>query len=507
MIKKITAFFCKHYKWTALLLGLISAAGFAPVYAVWATVGTLVAVFFLTESAQSFRQVAAIGYWYGFGMFAAGFYWIGNALLIDTETFGWLYPIVLLGTGTFFGLFTVIPFMAWHYFSGLWRKVSGFAASWVLLEWIRSFILTGFPWNLLGSIFSIRPIFMQTASLWGVYGLSFFAVLLSGGLYLFLRGYKSGIAVFLGILLFMAGFGFWRMANYDARPGDIRVRLVQPSIPQQMKWDRRALEDNFETYIRMSRLRPADGIDFVVWGETAVPFDLDRDWYHLDKIREAVPSQGYLITGMVRFDGKKAYNSLYVFNPAGNVEGLYDKSHLVPFGEYIPLRRYLPEWIRPVAANVADFGTGKKYKNIQISTYPAFGALICYEIIFPGEVTGRTNRPSWLVVLTNDGWYGNSTGPYQHLAAAQMRAVEEGLTIVRSANSGISAVIDPLGRIVGKLPLNVKGILDVSLPYNLELQTCYGKHKNAFFVCFIILILWISYIYEKLIKRFCAKNS
>ena len=507
MIKKTTEFFYKHYKWTALLLGLISAAGFAPVYAVWATVGTLAAVFFLTDAAQNFRQAAAIGYWYGFGMFAAGFYWIGNALLVDAETFGWLYPIVLLGAGAFFGLFTVIPFMVWHYFSGLWQKVSGFACSWVLLEWIRSFILTGFPWNPLGSVFVFEPMFMQTASLWGVYGLSFLAAFLSGGVYMFLRGHKSGMVVFFCIMLFMAGFGFWRITNFDARPGDIKVRLVQPSIPQQMKWDRQVLEDNFETYIRMSRMQPADEIDFIVWGETAVPFDLDRDWHHLNKIMEAVPPQGYLITGMVRFDGKKAYNSLYVFNPDGGVEGVYDKSHLVPFGEYIPLRNYLPEWIKPVAANVSDFGAGKKYKNIEVAAYPAFGALICYEIIFPGEVTGRTNRPSWLVVLTNDGWYGNSAGPYQHLAAAQMRAVEEGLTIVRSANSGISAVIDPLGRIVGSLPLNAKGFLDVSLPRNLELQTSYGKNKNIYVISFIVLILCVLCIYERLIKQYCAKNS
>ena len=173
----------------------------------------------------------------------------------------------------------------------------------------------------------------------------------------------------------------------------------------------------------------------------------------------------------------------------------------------IPLRNYLPEWIKPVAANVSDFGAGKKYKNIEVAAYPAFGALICYEIIFPGEVTGRTNRPSWLVVLTNDGWYGDSAGPYQHLAAAQMRAVEEGLTIVRSANSGISAVIDPLGRIVGSLPLNAKGFLDVSLPRNLELQTSYGKNKNIYVISFIVLILGVLCVYERLIKQYCAKNS
>lgn len=502
-------FFIKHRKTTALTLGAAAAFGFAPTYAVLLTLCSLFAAFVVADKMQNLRQAAAFGYWYGFGMFAVGFYWIGNALLIDAATFGWLYPIVLFGAGAFFGLFTIVPFMVWHQFSasGTWQKIVAFAAAWVLTEWVRSFILTGFPWNPLGSVFAFEPMFMQTASLWGVYGLSFLAAFLSGSLYLYYFGRKSGGVLFLVVLSLMLGFGFWRVGQYKPYPGDIKVRLVQPSIPQQMKWNRQALEENFAAYIKMSRQKPLTDIDFVVWGETAIPFDLDRDWRHLQQLREAVPPQGYLIGGMVRFDDEKAYNSLYVFNPDGGVEGVYDKSHLVPFGEYIPLRNYLPEWIKPVAANVSDFGVGKKYKNIEIGGYPAFGALICYEIIFPGEVTGRTNRPSWLVVLTNDGWYGNSAGPYQHLAAAQMRAVEEGLTIVRSANSGISAVIDPLGRIIGSLPLNAKGFLDVSLPYNLELQTLYGKNKNIYVISFIVLILGVLCIYERLIKQYCAKNS
>lgn len=502
-------FFIKHRKTTALTLGAAAAFGFAPTYAVLLTLCSLFAAFVVADKMQNLRQAAAFGYWYGFGMFAVGFYWIGNALLIDAATFGWLYPIVLFGAGAFFGLFTIVPFMVWHQFSasGTWQKIVAFAAAWVLTEWVRSFILTGFPWNPLGSVFAFEPMFMQTASLWGVYGLSFLAAFLSGSLYLYYFGRKSGGVLFLVVLSLMLGFGFWRVGQYKPYPGDIKVRLVQPSIPQQMKWDRQALEENFAAYIKMSRQKPLTDIDFVVWGETAIPFDLDRDWRHLQQLREAVPPQGYLIGGMVRFDDEKAYNSLYVFNPDGGVEGVYDKSHLVPFGEYIPLRNYLPEWIKPVAANVSDFGVGKKYKNIEVAAYPAFGALICYEIIFPGEVTGRTNRPSWLVVLTNDGWYGDSAGPYQHLAAAQMRAVEEGLTIVRSANSGISAVIDPLGRIIGSLPLNAKGFLDVSLPYNLELQTLYGKNKNIYVISFIVLILGVLCIYERLIKQYCAKNS
>lgn len=502
-------FFIKHRKTTALVLGLAAAFGFAPSYAVLVTLCSLLAVFVLTDKMQNLRQAAAIGYWYGFGMFAAGFYWIGNALLIDVAAFGWLYPFALFGAGAFFGLFTIVPFMLWHQFSalGVWHKIVAFAAAWVLMEWVRSFILTGFPWNPLGSVFAFHPVWMQTASLWGVYGLSFLAVCLAGSLYLYYFGRKSGGVLFLVVLSLMLGFGFWRVGQYKPYPGEITVRLVQPAIPQQMKWKRGILEENFATYIEMSRQKPLTDIDFVIWGETAIPFDLDRDWRHLQQLREAVPPQGYLIGGMVRFDDEKAYNSLYVFNEEGGVEGFYDKSHLVPFGEYIPLRKYLPNWIKPVAANMADFGAGKKYKNIKIGDYPIFGALICYEIIFPGEVVNPNERPSWLVVLSNDGWYGNSTGPHQHLAAAQMRAVEEGVTVVRSANSGISAVINPVGQVVASLPLNEEGILDVRLPHYLQISTFYSRCKNIPIFFSIVLILSALIIYVRLISANNTKNS
>lgn len=508
MFKSATSFFRGHYKLTALLFGMASALGFAPTYAVPVVWFSLAGVFLLTDLQCKMRQVAAVGYWYGFGMFAVGFYWIGNALLIDAATFGWLYPLALFGAGAFFGLFTIVPFIIWYKFSISGSKIFGFGATWVLLEWTRSFVLSGFPWNLLGTVFTVHPAFMQTASLWGVYGLSFLVVLQAGGLYLiFRKRWFAGMSAFAGTLLLMFVFGLWRIGQYEYILGDIKIRLVQPSIAQEMKWNRQALENNFATYIDMSLQTAADDIDFVVWGETAVPFDLDRDWAHLQQIKAAVPPNGYLITGMVRFNGMKAYNSLYVLNPEGGVEDIYDKSHLVPFGEYIPLKAYLPSWIQPIAAGMADFGSGRPYKNIKISDYPAFGALICYEIIFPGEVADKRTPPSWLVVLTNDGWYGNSAGPYQHLAAAQMRAVEEGLTVVRSANSGISAVIDPLGRIIDSLPLNAKEVLDIVLPQSLNLCTFYGKYKNVPVIFFMVLILCGWFVYEGLRKRDSAKTN
>ena len=216
--------------------------------------------------------------------------------------------------------------------------------------------------------------------------------------------------------------------------------------------------------------------------------------------------RGYLITGLVRHDDEsndyQPYNSMYVIDDNGNTVAYYDKHHLVPFGEYVPLRKYLPEWVRPVANVVAEFGVGEPYKNIALPDYPPFGALICYEIIFPDAVVNRNNPPQWLVVLTNDGWYGKSFGPYQHLVAAQMRAVEEGITVVRSANSGISAVINPVGKIKAQIPLYAKQTLDVKLPLITKVPTVYAQigGKIMALVMLLILVFWGVY------KRQSVKN-
>ncbi len=500
-----------HYKTAAVIAGALSSLAFPPLYWWYVLLLSLVLVWNVTDRLSLSRQVVAVGYWYGFGLFAAGFYWIGNALLIDVNTFGWLYPVTLLGSGAFFGLFTIIPFWLWKKGVGIWHKVFGFAAAWVIMEFVRSFIFTGFPWNLLGTAWAFHPVFIQTASIWGTYGLSFVMLLWAGALYAYMQNYNNKNAViFLLIPFLLLVFGSWRFYGYKDYDSEVTVRLVQPSISQKMKWDRLSLEDNFYKYIKMSQAPGLEKVDFVIWGETATPFDLDYEPFYRQKIIKAVPPQGYLITGLVRHDDEsnnyQPYNSMYVIDDNGNTAAYYDKHHLVPFGEYVPLRKYLPEWVRPIANVVADFGIGEPYKNISLPTYPSFGSLICYEIIFPDAVVNRDNPPQWLVVLTNDGWYGKSFGPYQHLVAAQMRAVEEGITVVRSANSGISAVINPVGKIKAQIPLYAKQTLDVKLPLTLKMSTVYSKWGGKTVCGLMLLILAFWGVYTMYKKR-VTKNS
>ena len=498
MKEKVFTLLQKKSKLSSFILGLISALAFPPIYALYLFVLSLCLMFKLTDLNNSYKQVIIKSYWYGVGFFIAGFYWIGNALLVDMVNFGWLYPIALFAIGAFFGLFTIPPFIAWYYFKkkNIYYQIVGFACIWVLTEWIRSFLFTGFPWNLLGTVFAFNDIFIQTASIWGTYGLSFIFLILCGSFYSLCVGFnKLSLVMILSLVAFLTIFGLVRIKNYEYQNSDIKIRLVQPSIAQSMKWNRNELENNFHKYVELSKKETLDNVDFVIWGETALPFDIEYNEKYRELIKEAIPNNGYLITGLVRYDivnGKyEAFNSMYVIDKKANVVGFYDKNHLVPFGEYIPLRKFLPDWIRPIANNIADFSTSEKLKNIKIGNYPKFGALICYEIIFPDKVVNRKDKPDWLVVLTNDGWYGKSSGPYQHLVSAKMRAVEEGISVVRSANSGISAVINPLGEVIKQIELHKKGWQDVYLPKYSKINTIYSTFGKQIVLTILVLSLII----------------
>ncbi len=508
----------EHYKSCAVTLGLLLACALPPFYHVWVLPIVFGGLVWLANIYQMVRKLSAIGYWFGFGFFVAGFYWIGNALLVDVQATGWLYPIVLLLNGGFFGIFTILPLVMTKFGRTVLAKILLMAGMWILsAEWLRSFLLTGFPWNPLSSVLSFNPVWLQTLGIFGTYGLSGILILISSLPMVWILGRcKCNVwAPLMAILLVVAmwGYGEYKMFAYK-KFGDlmiplssgeelIKVRLVQPSIPQLLKWDEQMREDNFANYVALSKEADLSDIDFVVWGETASSFDLTYDEKHRLQAAESVPPEGYLIAGLLRFGytglGWQPYNSLAVINSEGLVVDTYDKSHLVPFGEYIPLRQYLPQWVRPVANTVAEFGRGLKYQTIALEGYPEFAPLICYEVIFSDEVVRKTDKPSWLVVLTNDGWYGISAGPYQHLAAAQMRAVEEGVSVVRSANSGISAVINPFGVITAKLGLAEHGYVDGIVNPNWAKSHCtlFGRLGNIIPLCLAFILIAFGLLFAR----------
>lgn len=499
MIKRLNA----YPKTSAFLLGCLSVLALPPFYFLPVLIVSFGGLFFFIQKSSTPKKAFAAGYWFGFGHFACGLFWINNALLTDPQRLGWLIPLVFAASGGFFGLFAAFPALFCRFFKGQMAKILAFAAAWTLFEWLRSFIFTGFPWNLLGTVWAFDNRGIQFASLFGTYGLSLLTVLaaMSPGILLFGRRRADIMAALTPLVIIPLAlyiFGEWRLRQYpDDEFSDICVKIVQPSIPQRLKWKKEMLEENLQTYVKMSQSPNSRRPDLVIWGETALPFVLNLQPEYFDVLRPAIPENGFLITGALdyAYDGEKwrPVNAMQAVNQSG-VFVTYGKSHLVPFGEYIPFRRYLPESLKPVTNVIADFLPGTGTETIRLPGIPPFGILICYEIIFPGEVTDGADRPQWLLNLTNDGWYGDSAGPRQHLITARMRAVEEGLTTVRAANSGISALISRTGAVIKELPLDIAGTLEFCLPESLSTDTLYTKYHNFPILLLCLFCIITAYV-------------
>ena len=495
--------FLEYKKTTAFLAGAISVFSFAPHYFVICGIGAYSLLLWLLLNAKSRKELFGEAYSFGFAHFALGFSWIGNALLIEPEKFGFLYPIVIIASGAFFGLFFALPATLIPLGRKPWQKWLFFCAAVVVFEWIRSFIFTGFPWNLTGYSLAFSDEIIQVAACGGSYLLSLVALLIYsiGGLVYYYKQKKialiCGAIVLISVVIVWVG-GYWRLKNKDVKETDVVVRIVQPSIPQNIKWDRGTAEQIFQTYLEFSSIETNIKPNLIVWGETASPFVLDEDNTHLQQAVSIIPDGSYLVSGMITYQRSgswyQPYNSMVVIDSKGEFLDYYHKSHLVPFGEYIPLREYLPDFIKPVANAIGTFGRGKGPKKIVLDNMPSFGGIICYEAIFPHEIVDENIRPDFLINLTNDGWYGNSAGPYQHWIATKMRAVEEGIAIIRAANNGISGMINAYGQDIKKLPLNYKGILDIKLDTPLNKRTIYSQFGNRVILTFCLILVFLSVI-------------
>ena len=453
--------------------GMLSAFAMAPYYIVpFLCVGLSILFYQINHATKCWRAGLYAGA-FGFGFGATSMAWLSNALMIDNGSVAWAIPLCLLGMGLLFGIFYALPaLMASLYRSG-WRRFFTFAAWFVVFEWIRSWIFTGFPWNLIGSCWgNILPI-LQTTSIIGIYGLSFITILVcSSGA--FLPKYKPILIAGCSIVVITL-LGAWRL--YDASNDNVwgvQLRLVQPNIAQSLKWDPDAADENYSKILRLSR-ENNEKITHVIWPEAAVHFLIDQNEGERLRMMGAVRQGGTLITGGLRGANphkRQLANSIFVLDDLADIKGYYDKSHLVPFGEYIPFREIIPlDKIVPIGG---DLQKGNGLKTIHIPKAPPASPLVCYEAIFSGQVVRQDKRPSWMINVSNDAWYGLSAGPYQHFDMARLRAIEEGLPMVRAANNGISAIIDGYGRIVNSLDLGEAGVVDGPLPKALP-ATIYAK--------------------------------
>ena len=426
------------------------------------------------------RPAFATGWWFGFGYFVAGLWWLGNALLVDANGFAWALPLAVLGLPALLALFYgVAASLAWLLWSDGIGRIAALGAAFGLIEWARSFVLTGFPWNAIGYAAMPAPLMMQSVELVGIFGMSALTVFVFSAPALIgtRRGAVAGMVA--ALLLFSAhvGYGWFALHRLDRSgpaPAEAVIRIVQPAIDQSQKWDLDERERIFSRLLAFSALAPREGEPrptHIVWPETALPFLLTENPGALSRIADMLQVGQTLITGAVRFEdgaggaAQRYYNTIYVIDDEGQIIGSADKAHLVPFGEYLPFEASLRRLgLTPVAETFGGFSAADRRGLLTLPGGLGAVPLICYEAIFPELSIVPEGRGDLLLNLTNDAWYGSTPGPYQHLHQAQLRAVETRLPLVRAANSGISAVVDAGGRIVGSLPLGEAGVFDVRLP-------------------------------------------
>jgi len=493
-----------HRHFAALLLGALAAASLPPIDMTPVLLISFPGLVWLSDGNSGYRSAFALGWSFGFGFFVAGLYWIAAALFVDIAQFWWLVPFAVAGVPAGLAIFTGIALLVSHTLCRVLRlggtgRVLALVLCWCGAEWLRGHVLSGFPWNLVGyawsGAFPGGIAMLQLSALVGIYGLSLLT-LLAAALPARLGDFsgRRALALLAAVLLIAlpASWGAYRLAN--GQTGDVpgvNLRLVQPSIPQTMKQDPSALLGNFRRLFALSTSPASAPPTAIIWPEDAAPPFLERDGGARQALAQAAPQNGYIIAGTTRTDPAPeapthVWNSLVAVDHDGNIRASYDKFHLVPFGEYVPLRSILP--IQKITPGAVDFSAGSGPRTITLPGLPPFSPLICYEAIFPHAVVDPEHRPAWLLNVTDDAWYGFTSGPFQHLAIARLRAIEEGLPLARAGDNGISAMFDPYGRVTGRLALDDVGVLDVKLPQSLP-PTLYSRVGDIPFFGAMLLVL------------------
>jgi apolipoprotein N-acyltransferase len=461
-------------------LGALGALALPPVHVVPAFCLGLWAIVWGIERAPSSRAAFATGWWVAFGYFLAGLYWIASALLVDPLKFGWMIPFIVGGLSALMAFFVgaAAATVRRLKLKGV-AGVLALAVAWLFFEWVRSWLFSGFPWNLAGYVWAFSDGMNQFAALAGIWGLSLVTIVGLGLPALLARPAKNPrtvvLAVASGLSLLLAIWvgGTIRLSMAAPVPSDgLHLRIVQASIPQTLKNDSDAAYKNVLRQVEMTKGTPGgEAARLVLWPEAAVPFLIDREPMLRNALAGVVPRGGSPYTGPPRGEPEtgpldQVRNSLNVLDEHGTIRATFDKFHLVPLGEYVPLRRLFP-FISKVTPGGMDFTAGAGPTTIRLPGIPAVGPVICYEVIFPHAIVNEADRPDWIVNLTNDGWFGITSGPHQHFASARLRAVEEGLPLVRAANTGISGIVDSYGRVIKELGLGEVGVIDGVLPQPL----------------------------------------
>ena len=472
-----------------LVAGAAIALGQAPISAWYLAFPALI-----WAMSRMLRPVGAIasgwsGLFVGAGYFGASLNWIVSPFFVDPWVYGWMAPfaVVLMAFG--FGLFWAVANML---AAGFALRPFALAAGLGGVELLRGYVLTGFPWALLGHMWHDWPI-VQLVSVVGATGLTVGTLAVAA---LPLMGRRLGSGIALGVLTLSTGFGLWQLDQPEPVARQATLRLVQPNAEQHLKWNPDQARVLFQRQLDFTR----DGIpaDLTIWPETAVPYLLEYS-PELAPIIASAADGNKVAVGMQRVEGDRGWNSLRVIEGEGRVTATYDKFHLVPFGEYMPFGDLMQDWfgIGAFAAQVGNgysAGTGPEVLDLG----PELGLvlpLICYEAVFPQIPRAAPRRPDWMLQITNDAWFGTLTGPFQHLEQARLRAIEQGLPLIRVANTGVTGVIDARGRIVQSLPFATAGYLDVAAVPGALPPTFYARWGE------IPAILWIIGLFAASVRR------
>ena len=453
----------------AALAGAAAALGQAPVSVPFAAVLGLAWLFHLVSGSADFRRAATLGWAGGAGYFAVALFWIVEPFLVEAAVHGWMAPFALIGlSGGLALLWAPALGIARMLAGGPLRAALAFAVLLGAAELARSYLLTGFPWALIGHVW-IGWAPMHLAAWIGPHGLTLLTTLSAAAAAAAARRKAILVPAALAPFAILYAAGAWMGARpIPTEVGRPVVRLVQPNAAQHLKWDPFHAREFVERQIRFTAAGAADRRpDLIVWPETALPLPLRNSGPTLERVVAAAAGVPVAL-GIQRLDGPDAYNSLIAIDGSGKLAEIYDKRHLVPFGEYLPGAGILERLGLGLFADHMGvgqgFSAGSGPRLIDPGGLGPTLPLICYEAIFPQDLRGAPARPEWLLQLTNDAWFGRISGPYQHLAQARLRAVEQGLPMIRAANTGISAAIDARGRIAAELPLGEAGYLDVALP-------------------------------------------
>jgi apolipoprotein N-acyltransferase len=455
---------------------------------------------------RTFRSAFTAGWAFGFGYFVAGFWWLGAAFLVEDDTFAWALPFGVIGFPAALALFHGLGFMlARLFWSPGSRRIFAFVGAMASVEWLRGIILTGFPWNSLGQALGASDATAQIASVTGLNGMTILVLfvfaapaVLATGITAIQRIALPAIATV--VLAGIASFGIWRLQSTPVTLlPDVKVRILQPNMRQREK-HRLSGQEVLARYLTLSDRPTTPGnsgiadITHLIWPESPFPFLLAREPQALSQIAGLIRPRTTLITGAARAEDASGdarqtryFNAIHIVGPDGIIIDSYDKVHLVPFGEYLPFKAaFAAIGLRQFVEIPGGFEAGARRKPMQIKGLPAALPLICYEAIFPSGLIPDGPRPGLLLNVTNDGWFGNTAGPYQHLAQARLRSVEQGLPQLRAANTGISAIIDPLGRVTGSQSLGTSGVIDGSIAKALPV-TIYGSYGDIIAIIMLIV--------------------